>query len=166
MLEISMDEYSKERERTNTIENKASVFISAIIAIFTIYIPIIPFSKLYLAYKNFNKIGIIFLTLALCVLVLSIIYLIVAFKNLYKGYKIKGYHRVDFSNLNDSTILAQSENDVKRALLDHYNSILIANAEINNDKADAVANGLKYSIISFALLSFSAIALIIMIGGV
>ncbi len=43
LLEVSMDEYAKERERTNTIENKANVFISVIIALFTIYIPIIPF---------------------------------------------------------------------------------------------------------------------------
>ena len=56
LLEVSMNEYAKERERTNTIENKANVFISVIIALFTIYIPIIPFSKLFAAYSIFNKI--------------------------------------------------------------------------------------------------------------
>lgn len=166
LLEVSMNEYAKERERTNTIENKANVFISVIIALFTIYIPIIPFSKLFAAYSIFNKIGIACVTAVLCVMVLSVIFLIIAFVNLYKGYKIKPYLRVEFSSLNDENILVQSENNVKRALIDHYNTILIGNAKINNEKADAVSVGIKYSIIAFALLSLSAIALIIMLGGI
>ena len=43
LLDISLDEYTKEREHTNTIEGKANAFISVIIAIFTIYIPSILF---------------------------------------------------------------------------------------------------------------------------
>lgn len=166
LLEVSMDEYAKERERTNTIENKANVFISVIIALFTIYIPIIPFSKLLTAYSTFSKTGIACVTAALCVMILSVVFLIIAFVNLYKGYKIKPYLRVEFSSLNDENILVQSENNVKRALIDHYNTILIGNSKINSEKADAVSVGIKYSIIAFALLSLSAIALIIMLGGI
>ena len=58
------------------------------------------------------------------------------------------------------------ENNVKRALVDHYNTILVGNAKINTEKAEAVAAGIKYSIIAFALLSLSSITLIIMIGGI
>lgn len=166
LLDVSLDEYAKERERTNAIESKANAFISVIIAIFTIYIPIIPFSKLNIAYTTFNKTGIVCLTVALCVMLLSIILLVFAFINLYKGYKVNPYLRVEFSSLNDDSILAQSENNVKRALVDHYNTILTGNAKINTEKAEAVATGIKYSIIAFALLSLSAIILIIMIGGV
>ena len=166
LLDISLDEYAKERERTNTIESKANAFISVIIAIFTIYIPIIPFSKLGIAYSTFNKIGVVCLTVTLCVLLSSIILLVFAFINLYRGYKVKPYLRVEFSSLNDDSILAQSENDVKRALVEHYNTILTGNAKINTEKAEAVADGIKYSIIAFALLSLSAITLIIMIGGI
>lgn len=71
LLEVSMDEYARERERTNTIENKANVFISVIIALFTIYIPIIPFSKLLTAYSTFSKTGIACVTAVLCVMILS-----------------------------------------------------------------------------------------------
>ncbi len=166
LLDISLDEYTKERERTNTIEGKANAFISVIIAIFTIYIPIIPFSKLNIAYVTFNKIGVVCLTVALCVMLSSIILLIFAFINLYKGYKVKPHLRVEFSSLNDDSILAQSENNVKRALVEHYNTILTGNAKINTEKAESVAAGIKYSIIAFSLLSLSAITLIIMIGGI
>lgn len=166
LLDISLNEYAKERERTNTIESKANAFISVIIALFTIYIPIIPFSKLSIAYSTFNKPGIVCLTITLCVMLSSIMLLIFAFTNLYKAYKIKGYHRVEFSSLNDDSILVQSENNVKRALIEHYNTILTENAKINTEKAEAVSAGIKYSIIAFVLLSISAIMLIIMIGGI
>ena len=166
LLDISLDEYAKERERTNTIESKANAFISVVIAIFTLYIPIIPFSKLTTAYSTFDKVGVVGLTVVLCVMLLSVILLVFAFINLYKGYKVKPYHRVEFSNLNDDGILAESENDVKRGLIEHYNTILTNNAKINTEKAEAVATGIRFSIIAFALLSLSAITLIVMIGGI
>jgi len=161
-----MDEYTKERDRSNILDNKANAFISVIIAIFTLYIPIIPFSKLKLAYSQFGKGGIICVTVALCVMVASLVFMIIAFVNLYNGFKIQPYCRVDFSNLNDITLLQGSQNDVKKGLIDHYNTILISNAEINTKKADKISNGLKYSIIAFALLSLSTIALIILLGGI
>lgn len=166
MLDISKDEYAREKERTDTIESKASTFISAIIAIFTIYIPIIPFSDLVKAYSDLDKAGIISVTVILSTMVLSITFLIIAFVNLYKAYKIKAYFRVEFSNLNDLSLLTLPENEVKKGWVDHYNKILKGNAEINTEKANKVAMGLKYSILSFALLSISAIALIIVLGGV
>jgi len=166
MLEISMDEYTKERERSNILDNKANAFISVIIAIFTLYIPIIPFSKLAIAYSQFGKIGIICVTSALCVMVASLVLMVIAFVNLYNGFKIQPYCRVDFGSLKDVTLLQCSENDVKKGLIDHYNTILTSNADINTKKADKISIGLKYSIIAFALLSLSTIALIIMLGGV
>ena len=68
--------------------------------------------------------------------------------------------------MNDPNILKCSENDVKKGLIDHYNKILSSNADINSKKADRISVGLRYSIISFILLSLSTIALIIMLGGV
>lgn len=166
MLEISMDEYSKERERTNTLDNKANAFISVIIAIFTIFIPIVPFSKLAIAYSQFEKIGIVCITTVLCIMFASFVLMIIAFTNLYKGFKIQPFYRVDFGNLNDINLLQCSENDVKKGLIDHYNTILTGNADINTKKATKISVGLKYSIISFVLLSLSTIALIILLGGV
>lgn len=166
MLQVSMDEYTKERERSNILDNKANAFISVIIAIFTLYIPIIPFSKLTTAYSQLGKIGIVCTTIALCIMFLAIVLVVIAFINLYMGIKIQPFYRVEFSNLNDIDILQGSENIVKKGLIDHYNKILTGNADINTKKAEKISIGLKYSIISFILLSFSTIALIIMLGGV
>ncbi len=164
MLKISMDEYAKEKERSNIIDNKANAFISVIIAIITLYIPIIPFSKLKWAYSEFAKTGIVCVTIVLCVIVVSLVLMIIAFINLYNSFKLQPFYRVDFGNLNDVSLLQQSENIVKKGLIDHYNTILVGNAEINNKKAQKVSVGLKYSIISFLLLSLSTISLIIIWG--
>jgi len=161
-----MDEYTKEIERSNILDNKANAFISVIIAIFTIYIPIIPFSKFIDAYSELGKIGIICITISLCLMTLAVVLMIIAFINLYRGFKIQGFFRVDFDNLNDPKLLALFENDVKKGFIDHYNTILKRNAEINTKKAERISAGLKYSIISFVALSLSTIALIIMMGGV
>ena len=166
MLEVSMDEHAKERERSNILDNKANAFISVIIAVFTLYIPIIPFSKLIAAYSQLGKVGVICVTIALCVMVTALILMVIAFTNLYKGFKIQPFLRVEFSNLKDPDLLKCSENDVKKGLIDHYNTILTNNADINSQKAERISVGLRYSIISFVLLSLSTIALIIMLGGV
>ena len=166
MLEVSMDEYAKERERSNILDNKANAFISVIIAVFTLYIPIIPFSKLIAAYSHLGKVGVIGVTIALCVMVTALVLMVIAFTNLYKGFKIQPFVRVEFSNLKDPDLLKCSENDVKKGLIDHYNTILTSNADINSKKAERISVGLRYSIISFVLLSLSTIALIIMLGGV
>lgn len=166
MLDVSMDEYTTERERSNILDNKANAFISVIIAVFTLYIPIIPFSKLIAAYSQLGKVGTICVTIALCVMVAAFILMIIAFTNLYRGFKIQPFMRVQFSNLKDINLLKCPEDDVKKGLIDHYYTILTSNADINSKKAENISTGLKYSIISFILLSLSTIALIIMLGGV
>ena len=46
LLIMAKDEYSKESEISNTLDNKSSFFITAIIAITTLFVPIIPFKHL------------------------------------------------------------------------------------------------------------------------
>ena len=164
MLDISKNEYSKERERANILDNKAGILISAIIAMVTLYVPIIPFSIIKKTYIESNKLSVVMLTINLCVLVLACMSIAIAFYNLYKVISVKPYLRVNFENLNDENVLCQSKENIELGLLNHFNTILIKNAEINDEKAKMLVRGLKYSILSFALISISAISLIIIVG--
>ena len=166
MLEVSMDEYTKERERTNTLDNKANAFISVIIAFFTLYIPIIPFSKLTTAYSQLGKAMITCVTIVLTIMASALVLMIIAFVNLYSGFKIKAFYRVQHEALNNPEVLNNLENNVKKGLIDHYNTIIRGNSDINTQKAQKISIGLRYSIISFILLSLSTIMLIILLGGV
>lgn len=163
MLEISKSEYDKERERTNNLDNKASFFMSAIIAIITIYIPIIPFKHIKKIYMGSGKELIVLVTICICILVVAFITLIIAFYNLYKSFSLKPFKRVDFENLSNEQILLQNKSLVERGLLDHYHTILVNNADINNDKASKLTTGIKYSIICFSLISLATIGLLIII---
>lgn len=164
MLEISKDEYSKERERSTNLDNKANIFLSALIAILALYIPIIPFEKMKNAYMESEKVIIVITTIDICILILACIFLVISFYYLYKVISVKSFLRINFENLNDETILSQSLNDVERGLLNHYNTILIENAKINDDKVKMLVIGIKNSIISFLLLSLATISLLIIIG--
>lgn len=167
LLEVAKDEYTKERERSNSLDNKSSVFISAIIAMVTIFIPIIPFKEVMTVYASGNNVSISILTIISCIFITAVAYLIAAFYKLYTAFKLKAYSRVCFDDLQDKDILAAEPSAAQKGLIDHYCTILNTNENINNEKADKVSLGLKYSIIGFSLLVLSAISLIIItnIGG-
>ena len=165
MLDISRNEYERERDRCNMLDNKASIFISAALAILTIIIPIIPFSALIEFYKSTTKVKVVFMTVILGLLITSTILFVIAIYNLFKVITIRKYKNVDFKNLNDDTILHGNVNQTERALIKHYNTILNYNFNINNEKAEQIKIGFKYSILSFAFLFVSTISLLILIGG-
>jgi len=100
-------------------------------------------------------------TVCICILVVSVIVLIMAFYNLYMSFSLKPYNRVNFENLNDEQILLQNTNLVERGLLEHYNTILKSNAKMNDDKANRLSISIKYSIIFFLLLNLATIFLLI-----
>lgn len=167
LLEVAKDEYAKERERTNALDNKAGIFISAIIAMVTIFIPIIPFDKFISVYTSGSTVRIALLSVIVCVFALAAGYLIVAFYNLYTAFKLKPFSRVRVDCLNDIGILKSDPNETQKGLVDHYCEIIESNQKTNDKKANNVNSGLKYSIIGFSLLALSTVSLIIItnIGG-
>lgn len=164
MLDIAKDEYDKERERSTNLDTKANIFISAIIAIIALYIPIIPFQSFRYAFTKADQTSTILITIGIYTLCLALIFLSIAFYNLYKVLSVKPFHRVSYENFNDEEVLHMQPNDVEQALLDQYNRILENNANINNDKVKRLKQGIKYSIISFSMITLSAIFLLIVIG--
>lgn len=164
MLDISRNEYERERERASILDNKASFFISALIAVVTIFIPIIPFAELITFFKTSTKAGIVLATISLCLFLIAIAFLILAIYNLFKGFGLTKYKNINIENLNDEETLQFEENQVKRGLLKHYNTILSYNIDVNNERAKKISIGFKYCIFSFAFLCASTISLIIIIG--
>lgn len=165
MLDISRNEYERERERASILDNKASFFISALIAVVTIFIPIVPFAELRTFFKTSTTGGIVLVTISLCLFLIAIVFLILAICNLFKGFYLTKYKNVNVENLNDEETLQFAENQTERGLLKHYNTILSYNIDINNERAEKIAVGFKYYIFSFAFLCVSTISLIIIIGG-
>ena len=113
LLEIAKDEYTKERERTQFLDNKASFFMSAIILVATIFIPVIPFNRFQSVFSDDDTIQKMCLC-ALCVLlVVAFVLLVMAFRNLYLSYKIKGYERFNVENLSKIDVHSQKRDLVE-----------------------------------------------------
>ncbi len=164
LLESARDEYTKERDRTQFLDNKASFFMSAIILVATIFVPVIPFSKFRKALLG----GVLYEQIVLCVfgvlLLVSFGFLISAFRNLYNAYKIKAYERFNPENINKLDVLQAHKNSVEKALCDDYRDTIEKNIKNNDDKTISIQAGLKECSVGFLLLTISAIILMIVIG--
>ena len=101
MLEEIKSEYVVENERENKIGTKASAFITVIVAIITLYIPMIPFDD-FLKFWNTTTTTSVDKTLTvifIIVMSVGLLLLMVAFVFFIKAYGVKGYKRVQVDDL-------------------------------------------------------------------
>lgn len=163
LLDISRDEYTKEKERTNFIDNKLGIFITAIFAITTIYIPIIPFDKFKNIYTGNEKVIIILATIFILILSISIICLFIALFYFINAITLKPFNRVSHESLIDEENLKCFPNIIEKSLVEYYCGMLENNTNINNTKAKKFSKGLIYVTFFFVLLMVSSIGLLIIV---
>ncbi len=163
-LDIVRETYNKEIERTNMLDNKAGIFISAIIAVITIFIPIIPFEQLLDVYLNGSKPQVVVTTCSLCALVVSFVLLGISFFYLYKAFALKRFGKVNIENMSKVINQKYSITEIEKNLFLHYKGICVENTKTNNEKAQKIQFGLKLSMISFLILCLAVIFLIIAVG--
>ncbi len=163
-LDIVRETYNNEIERTNMLDKKASVFITAIIAVITIFIPIIPFEQIIEVYQYGNKLQIIVATCSLCALLVSFVLLGIAFFYLYKAFSLRSFGKVNLENISKTINQKHSIIEIEKNLFSHYKTICVENTNINNEKAKKIKFGLKLSMFSFLILCIAAISLIIVVG--
>lgn len=165
LLEMAKEEYTKERERANSLDNKASFFMTVIVAISTIFVPIIPFSRIYSVYLT----GSCFQKCCSSVLILGLLSTftisIIAFQKLYNAYKLTDYMRPNLDVINGKQFHINRTDVVEKGLCDHYKTVVDDNIMVNNKKCIFINEGIRLSVISFLLLIISTIGLIITIGG-
>lgn len=158
-LPVFIDEYSKEGDRKNAIENKINSLLTVEVAVLTVFIPIIPFESIK-KYLFDNCKGIIIATTIACVLLsISIFMLMVSFGILMSAVNIQTYSKVDIEELNSDDVLKQDANSVERGLCDHYKTITLHNSNINEKKARKYEICLPITISSFVLLAFGTMLL-------
>lgn len=160
VLTVMMDEYTKERERSGIIDNKAVALITILVALITIYMPIIPLEKVKLIYLTGNKNQLIFMTISISSLVMTLMISIITFINLIKVINLKTFLRVDIEALVEDDALEVDPDEAEKALCCHYNSLILENSGINDKKAKDISNCFTLIIIVFLLLLFTTVALI------
>lgn len=176
MLSEIKNEYAVERERENKIGTKASAFITVIVAIITLYIPMIPFENFLPFWYATTTTNVEMALMVICIIVMSggLILLLVAFGFFIKAYGVKGYKRVmvdDLLNIANLTgeLEGKDRDYIAQGIVAHYHTILRGtldekgNMEINSESADIVAIGIVLTVIGFVLLSIATIALRIVV---
>jgi len=165
LLEVSMDEHTKAKEQTNGLDNKASIFITAIIAFLAFYLPLIPADRIINVYNSNEIATIVIITVALTIMLCAALIIGVSFYMLYRAIKIRSYLTVNRESLIDKEIQTEENADLKRGLILHYNNILKSYDEANYQKAKALRIGLILAIISFVLLITTIIIIMFCTGG-
>ena len=162
LLDVMREEYSKERDRCSSLEKKAEFFITAIIAIITLFIPMLPFDKLIESYKGV-LFRVVLETVMLCAFTYALGCLIYALYLLFQVVKLKKYSRPNLVALKDEDIQIQKEEITANGLLDHFYTIVDSNIKVNNEKVEKIDEALKVCLIGFVLLAFSTIGLLIIL---
>lgn len=166
LLDSARDEYTKERDRSSILDGKAAHFMTAILLVVTVFIPIIPLTEILPFYASETDcVKLCIVTLIIIVLLVSFGVLIAAFKSLYDAYKLKSFERFNSNNLDDELLHREAQDYIARTMCADYKEHIDYNIEENGRKAESVTKGLRLCGVGFLLLAGSAMILRIVIGG-
>lgn len=165
LLDMAKDEYTKERERANALDSKASFFITVIVAAATVFVPIIPFEKLVRLYQDGVCAQKCIVSVFLVVVAIAFIFLVLAFRKLYDAYKLTGYKRPNLDCIEIENNHTAKNDELNKGLCDHYKTVVDDSIKVNGKKCDSIAAGIKYCGTGLLLLIISTIGLLITVGG-
>lgn len=165
LLEMAKEQYAAEAARSDGLDGKASFFITLIIAVATIFVPIFPFGKLTMIFavgtcsqkwiSGITTLGV----------VMAFALLIIAFKHLYEAYKLRDYMRPSLDCIDTESNHTAPMDKLNKGLCDHYKFVVDSNIETNNKKAESINKGVKFSGFGFAILIVSTIGILVTAGG-
>lgn len=156
-LPTMMDEYSKERERAGILDNKATFLITILIALLTVYIPILSSRVTDITYSGCSKIAFAAIVVAIMILFFSLILAAVLFYKLIMIIKPEEYRKVDVNLVCKEDYLKCDSDTMDKALCEHYKELILHNSNINDRKAKALSNCFILMACLFFLLLMSAI---------
>ncbi|HAT4315837.1 hypothetical protein [Clostridium perfringens] len=157
-----MDEYTKERERGGIIDNKAIGLITILLALVTVYIPIIPFEKFKNVYKTGDKNQLIMMTFIVLIFIMALSLAIITFTILIRIVDLKTYKRVDIDILTKDKFLSEDEDIYERALCRHYRKLIEQNSKVNDTKSKKISACYILTIVLFICLLLACIFIKIM----
>lgn len=159
ILPVMMDEYTKERERGGIIDNKAITLLTILVALLTIYIPIVPFENIIRVYNEGTQNALICLGVTGLLFVSAIIITVIAFVKLIRIIQLHNYERVAVQDIATPDALKVLPDEAEKALCVHYFNLIETNADINDKKANRISDCFVLTIVSFLLLLCSILIL-------
>lgn len=153
------DEYTKERERASILDNKSISLITVLIALLTVYIPLIPFETIYSTYLNGSKNEFSLVFLAVLMLIASFVVTAISFTKLIKTIRLQEYRKADIDMICKEDYLKYDKDVMEKALCEHYQELIHYNSKINEDKVKNLSGCFSMVSIVFFLLLISTVIL-------
>lgn len=160
------NEYTKERERSGILDNKAIAILTVLLAILTLYIPMIPFDKITWVIGNGTCEQRMVLLLAAILLVSALVISIVEMYYLIRALRLRTFLRVNIDALIVDEALKANRDVVERGLVQHYYQLIIHNSNVNDAKGENVQKAFLGLIAVFVLMMTATIVLSFISGGV
>ena len=158
-LPTMTDEYTKERERAGILDNKAASLITILIALLTVYIPLIPFDIICNTYLNGSKIKFGLVLIAVLMLIASFIITAFSFIKLIRTIKLQEYRKADIDMICKEEHLQCDKDIMEKALCEHYQELIHYNSKINDDKVKNLSGCFTLVAIVFFLLLIPTVIL-------
>lgn len=158
-LPTMMDEYTKERERAGILDNKAIALITMLLALLTVYIPVIPFNEMKELLKTSTRIQHTMVVITLILLSIALVMAGITFFELINTIKLQAYTKVDIDKVCQDDYLKSPKAVMEYALCDHYKEIIHHNSEINDTKANRIKCCFTWITVTFFLLLISTLIL-------
>lgn len=158
-LPTMADEYTKERERAGILDNKSISLITILIALLTVYIPLIPFEIIYSTYLNGSKNKFALVFLAVIMLIVAFVITAISFTKLIKTIKLQEYRKADIDMICKEDYLKCDKDIMEKALCEHYRELIHYNSKINENKAKNLSGCFSMVSIVFFLLLVSTVIL-------
>ncbi|HIW15878.1 MAG TPA: hypothetical protein H9689_00280 [Firmicutes bacterium] len=165
-LSILESEYQQEKVIADRIDNKSIALVTIILALITVYIPLIKYKeliKIFFSCDNcllfafcllFTFVG----AFALCLAIYTVVKLV-------SIYRPQNYSAVNIEALDNNELLAVAPaTRFQMELISHYKEIILSNSKVNSDKAHVLQKQAKNTILVFLLFSIYAIGTQICIG--
>lgn len=165
LLEMAKEEYRAERERSTGLDGKSSFFISVIIAVATIFIPIIPYGKLAKVFQGGTCSQKWLLGLFCIAILISFVFLILSFKKLYDAYRLRDYKRPSLDCISMEINHISPNDKVNKGLCDHYKTVVENNIGVNDTKVKSINVGIRMCGIGFLIMVIAAIGILVTVGG-
>ncbi len=151
MLNSVMDEYTKEKQRSLSLDGKAAFFMTTIIGVLTFLFLKLPFKQII---DNITADNFIFYC-CLFSIIGGTALLIWAFWNMLRSYQLVSYMGLDIDDLGSEENMEFCKGDVQKALCKKYSDILRKNAAENDKKAAKIKRGIQSVFWGFIFLFFA-----------
>lgn len=156
-IDILKEEYDFERQRTSIIDNKSSFFMTSILVIITVYLPLFPFEKIMKLKNNFFETMTFLRFISILIFSGGLVILYFSLHNFFKAFYLKEFRSFNVGELINQENL--EEKDYFEMISNHYLNIIVFNSKKNDEKVDHLRKGLKFFYLGFIMLSLATLCI-------